>query len=120
MRSCKVSSADRTLAYDYYLDGAVKRKTLADGKLTGDFVYDLAGRLQAIANVTPTPSGEPASYISTTAYNARGQTTSITYGNGVTSTYGYNDARGFVTRIMATNGATTLMDQTYRSADTVL
>ena len=30
-----------------------------------------------------------------------------------TSTYTYNDARGFLTRVLTTKGATTLIDQTY-------
>ena len=52
-------------------------------------------------------------FVASTAYNARGQTTSITYGNGATSTYSYNDQRGFLTRVLSTNGATTLLDQNY-------
>jgi RHS repeat-associated protein len=46
-------------------------------------------------------------------FNARGQTTSIAYGNGVTSSYAYNDQRGWLTRVLSVNGATTLLDQNY-------
>jgi YD repeat-containing protein len=65
----------------------VKRKQLADGTWTGQYSYDLAGRLASIDNANPTSATEPDLFIQSTQYNARGQTTSITYGNGVTSTY---------------------------------
>jgi RHS repeat-associated protein len=67
----------------------------------------------AIDNAAVTSASEPDLFIQSTAYNARGQTTSITYGNGVTSTYSYTAARGFLTRVLSTNGAVTLIDQTY-------
>jgi RHS repeat-associated protein len=101
------------LQYEYWTDGSVKRKLLADGTWTGQYSYDLAGRLNAVANANAASASEPAMFVQSTAYNARGQTTSITYGNGATSTYSYNDQRGFLTRVLSTNGATTLLDQTY-------
>jgi RHS repeat-associated protein len=42
-----------------------------------------------------------------------GQTTAITNGNGVTSSYSYNDQRGWLTRVLAQQGATVLLDQSY-------
>jgi YD repeat-containing protein len=88
----------KSLNYDYWIDGSVKRKIAADGT-RADYSYDLAGRLQSLRNRglldTDTPS--PDYYISSTAYNARGQTTKITYGNGASTDYTYNDARGFLT-----------------------
>jgi RHS repeat-associated protein len=108
-----VAGQSRTLGFDYWLDGSVKRKLLADGTWTGEFAYDLAGRLASIDNANLTSASEPDTFITSAAYNARGQTTSITYGNGATSTYGYNDARGFLTRVLSVSGATTLIDQTY-------
>ena len=53
------------------------------------------------------------SYRGSSAYNARGQTTGIAYGNGVYANYTYNDARGFLTRAYALNGPTTLFDTYY-------
>ena len=67
----------------------------------------------AIANAATPSASEPPSFVASANYNARGQTTSITYGNGATSAYTYNDARGFLTRVLTANGATTLIDQTY-------
>jgi hypothetical protein len=59
----------------------------------------LAGRLNAVANSNIASATEPASFVASTAYNARGQTTAITYGNGMIASYGYNDARGFLTSV---------------------
>ena len=108
-----VNGADYVLATEYWIDGSVKRKLLADTSWTGDYTYDLAGRLASIDNANPSSASESDQFIAATNYNARGQTSSITYGNGVTSTYSYNDARGFLTRVLSTNGAVTLLDQNY-------
>ena len=108
-----VAGQNRLLGFDYWLDGSVKRKLLADGTWTGEYRYDYAGRLATIDNAAVSSASEPDLFIAATQYNARGQTTSITYGNGVTSTYSYSAARGFLTRVMSTNGAVTLIDQTY-------
>ncbi len=108
-----VNGQTKTLAYEYWPNGSIKRKQLADGTWTGQYTYDLAGRLNAVANANTPSASEPAMFVASTAYNAKGQTTSITYGNGVTSTYSYNDARGFLTRVLSTSGATTLLDQNY-------
>jgi RHS repeat-associated protein len=108
-----VNGQTKTLAYEYWPDGSIKRKQLADGTWTGQYSYDLAGRLLSIANANTASATEPAMFVQSMAYNGRGQATSITYGNGVNSTYSYNDARGFLTRVLSTNGATTLLDQNY-------
>ena len=108
-----VNGADRMLAFEYYADGSLKRKQLADGTWTGNNVYDLAGRLITLDNAAVTSASEPDLFIGATQYNARGQVTSITYGNGVTTAFSYNDQRGFLTRVLSTNGATTLIDQNY-------
>jgi RHS repeat-associated protein len=111
-----VNGQTKTLSFDYWPDGSIKRKIAADGT-RADYAYDLAGRLQSARNSGLTDSDNPAPspsfYITNMNYNAKGQTTSITYGNGVSSTYSYNDARGFLTRVLSTNGATTLLDISY-------
>jgi RHS repeat-associated protein len=103
----------KSLNYDYWIDGSVKRKQLADGTWTGQYLYDLAGRLQSVANSNVPSATEPAMFVASTAYNARGQTTKITYGNGASTDYTYNDARGFLTRVLTANGGVTIFDQNY-------
>ncbi|MDE2385444.1 MAG: VCBS repeat-containing protein [Alphaproteobacteria bacterium] len=104
---------DVALASEYWPDGALKRKQLADGTWSGLYTYDLAGRLNAVANANTASATEPASFVSATSYNARGQVTQIAYGNGTATSYSYNDARGFLTRVLTTQGAATLQDLNY-------
>ena len=95
-----INGQTRTLAYEYWQDGSVKRKQLATpalgldpgGTWTGQYLYDLAGRLASIDNANTASATEPAMFIQAAAYNARGQTTSITYGNGITTTFKKGDA----------------------------
>jgi RHS repeat-associated protein len=103
----------KSLNYDYWMDGSVKRKQLADGTWTGQYVYDLAGRLQSVANSNVPSATEPAMFVASTAYNARGQTTKIVYGNGASTDYTYNDARGFLKRVLTVGGGVTIFDQNY-------
>jgi YD repeat-containing protein len=103
----------KTLETEYWQDGSLKRRKLADGVWTGNHSYDLAGRLAAIDNANATSATEPDLYIQSAQYNARGQTTAITYGNGVTSTYTYNPARGWLNQVKAVNGAAPLLEQSY-------
>ena len=65
----------------------------------------MAGRISSVANASAASTTEPAMFVASTAYNARGQTTQVTYGNGVTSTYSYNDQRGILTRVPSVSEA---------------
>ncbi len=107
------NGTNRVLAMEYWPDGSVKRKQLADGTWTGQYSYDLAGRLTSAANANTPSATEPSSFVASTSYNAKGQVTQIAYGNGAATAYTYNDARGFLTRVLTTNGAATLQDLTY-------
>jgi YD repeat-containing protein len=108
-----INGTPRTLNYEYWPDGSIKRKQLADGTWTGQYLYDLAGRLTTIDNANPTSATEPDLFIQQAQYNARGQTTSITYGDGTSTQYTYNDQRGLLKRALNTRSATTLLDQSY-------
>ena len=102
--------ATKTLAYDYWPNGALRRKKLADGTWSGDHSYDPAGRLTGLAN----SAGEtPASLISSIRYNARGQTEKITYGNGVVSDFDYNADRGWLNSVKTAKAGINHLDQTY-------
>ncbi|MEI7932103.1 MAG: toxin TcdB middle/N-terminal domain-containing protein, partial [Alphaproteobacteria bacterium] len=108
-----VNGRDYAQAFEYWPDGTLKRKRLADGTWTGTYAYDAAGRLFSIGNANATSASEPAQYIASTAYNARGQTTAIAYGGGVTTSYSYNDLRGFLSRVLTQKDGQTLLDQSY-------
>jgi RHS repeat-associated protein len=109
----------RTIGTDYWPDGSLKRKQLADGNTilfgTGNYTYDLAGRLTAIDNAatTVTTTAEPNFFIAGIAYNARGQATSITYGNGAVATYAHSATRGWMDSVTAVNAGLTQLQQTY-------
>jgi RHS repeat-associated protein len=100
----------RTIGTDYWPDGSLKRKQLADNTWTGNYTYDLAGRLTAIDNAatpvttTVTTTAEPDFFIAGIAYNARGSATSVTYGNGAVATYAYNPQRGWMTSVSVAHG----------------
>lgn len=100
-------------SFEYWPDGAVKRRQLADGSWTGEYRYDEAGRLYSIGNANPPSGSEPAQYISSILYNARGQTTAITYGAGAATLFTYNDARGFLSRVLSKKDGQTLLDLSY-------
>ena len=101
----------------YWPDGSVKRKTLADGFVTGLYLYDAAGRLVSIGNDAAASSTEPFDFINAIAYNARGQTSSITYGDGTTTAFTYNAARGWLQQVLATRDGVALLDQSYTRND---
>jgi YD repeat-containing protein len=81
-RHVGLAGSDRTLGSDYYANGQLRRKQLADGTWTGDYAYDQAGRLLAIDNGAQPSGSEPDLFIASILYNARGQATSVAYGNG--------------------------------------
>lgn len=108
-----VNGQDYAQSFEYWPDGTLKRKRLADGTWTGTYRYDEAGRLFSIGNANPTSGTEPEQYISSILYNARGQTTAITYGGGVTTSFGYNEARGFLSRVLTQKTGQTLLDLSY-------
>ncbi len=108
-----MAGATRSESYVYWPSGHLRSRQLADGTSTGDFIYDLAGRLASIDNANPASAVEPDNVLQSATYNARGQRLSVTTGNGVATAYTYNNQRGFLNRILTTQGATALLDLTY-------
>jgi YD repeat-containing protein len=102
-----------TLETEYWPDGLVKRRKQANGQWTGEYRYDMAGRLASFDNANAASASEPDLFIQSQSYNARGQTTSITYGDGTSTAFTYNDARDFLSRVLSTKSATAQLDQTY-------
>ncbi len=103
----------KTIGTDYWPDGSLKRKLLADNTWTGNYTYDLAGRLASIDNAAVASASEPDFFISAIAYNARGSATSVTYGNGAVATYAYNHQRGWMESVSAVNLGLTQLQQSY-------
>ena len=83
---------------------------MADGTWSGVYLYNGAGQLASVDNATLASASEPASFISAMAYNAAGQMTAITYGNGAVTSYGYDDKGGWMKLAQTAQSATTLMD----------
>ncbi|PZF75903.1 hypothetical protein DK847_14700, partial [Aestuariivirga litoralis] len=108
-----VEGRDFSQGFEYWPDGTLKRKRLADGSWTGTYLYDPAGRLFSIGNANAPSASEPGQFISSILYNARGQTTAIAYGGGVATSFSYNDARGFLTRVLTQKNGETLLDLNY-------
>jgi RHS repeat-associated protein len=102
-----------TLETQYWPDGSLRKKQLADGTWTGEYRYDLAGRLATFDNANTTSASEPDLYIQSTDYNARGQTTAITYGDGSSTQFTYDDQRGWLSRVLSSKDSTTHLDLTY-------
>ncbi len=56
-----VGTITKTIGTDYWPDGSLKRKLLADNTWTGNYAYDLAGRLASIDNAAVASASEPDS-----------------------------------------------------------
>ena len=102
----------------WWPDGKLKSKLLADGFATGVHLYDAGGRLRQIVNVAPPSAFERRrTSIEAIQYNLRGQTTLIEYGDGTTTTFTYNAARGWLERVKTMRGTEVLLDQSYARND---
>src|SRR5215216_6048767 len=93
-------SHEQSTRYD--AGGRVVERLYPDGESSGEHFYDAAGQLSSLG-----------SYINSIRYNARGQTTAISYGNGTATSFSYDGRRGWVSRIATTSGASLLSDLTY-------
>ena len=107
-RHLDINGVERTLGTEYWPNGAVKKKYLADGSSTGDYIYDNAGALSRIANLSNGSS--PANYITSIIYNPRGQAIDINSGNSTHSFFTYDDKRGWLTRLRTLQGAAEIID----------
>jgi YD repeat-containing protein len=88
-------------------NGAVVLKTYSGGLTVGtgtdQWQYDGAGRLKSIPGM-----------VTNQAYEADGQTASITYANGVATTFSYSPTRRWLLRVLTKNaGGAALIDNAY-------
>jgi RHS repeat-associated protein len=94
------------IGYSYNQIGEIKALTYPSGRVVSQ-VYDAIGRLQQIAsggfNYLTIPAG---------GYNSASLKTSLSYGNGVQATIGYN-ARLQLSSVQYVSGGTTMLGLTY-------
>src|SRR5262249_11707794 len=93
-----------TLGYKYNLDGTTASITYPSGR-TVNKSYDSIGRLTQVG------SGGTA-LLNIASYNTAGQIVSITYGNGVNGTYGFNNQLQ-LSSVAYRNSSSTLLNLAY-------
>jgi RHS repeat-associated protein len=101
----RIDGTDRVVTHNLAPRGEVLWKTYPDGfagSTSSRWTYDANGRLVTIPDL-----------VTATTYNARGQVKTITFQNGVTTTYTYNDARGWLMGLVTARGGTNLQSLTY-------
>ncbi|PDS87301.1 RHS repeat-associated core domain-containing protein [Rhizobium sp. L18] len=76
--------------------------TVAVGETTTPWLYNEADLLSSIPGL-----------IDSTSYEADGQTTAITYTNGVTTSFSYSPTRRWLDQVTTAKGTTVLMDNQY-------
>ncbi len=89
-----------TTAYDP--GGRVVSRTYPNGTSSGIYSYNAAGQLLGLENA-----------VSSVVYTAAGNVSTITYANGVTTTYGYHPTRDWLMTVSTVNGGTTIQAYTY-------
>ncbi|MBI5477869.1 MAG: hypothetical protein HY906_03370, partial [Deltaproteobacteria bacterium] len=83
-----ISGTTYTIGQSYDVAGRPAALTYPDGEAVTT-AYDAGGRVASV--------GGWSTYLSSVAYNGRGQMTSLGLGNNRTTTFGYNDQRGWLT-----------------------
>lgn len=99
--------------YQYDALGRVTAATNADGNISAA-IYHLSGRLNQI-QVRPQAAAAPEVYVQSIDYDARNQRQSITYGNGVTTSYEYEPTTFRLIHLLTTRASDgkKLQDLTY-------
>ncbi|MBS7705573.1 RHS repeat-associated core domain-containing protein [Chelatococcus asaccharovorans] len=109
--SWQVDGTTYALTATLDIGGYVRGKTYPDGDQIGTpgqpWTYDIYGSLKTIPGL-----------VSTIDYNARRQTTAITYANGVSTSFVYNDARGWLNSYTTTKGPSVYLGGHYSRAAT--
>lgn len=89
-----------TTAFD--AGGRITAKTFANGSSSGAYGYNAAGQQISLAGA-----------IAGTTYNAEGAVLTISYANGVTTTYTYSPTRSWLNTVSTVKGATTIQSYAY-------
>lgn len=99
-----ISGTNYTIGYSYNNVGELTQITYPSGRQVGQS-YDAMGRLSGITN-------NSAIALTINNYNAAGQVLGVTYGNGVTGAFTYNDHLRLAS-LSYTSGSSTLLNLTY-------
>jgi RHS repeat-associated protein len=97
-----VDAATHTTTSTYDAGGRLLTRTYPDATTSGTHTYDAAGQLLTVAGS-----------ITGTTYTADGKVLTISYANGVTTTYTYSPTRRWLTNVSALSGATTIQAFAY-------
>jgi RHS repeat-associated protein len=90
----------------------LRTQSFPDGEAVA-FGYDASGAQRTITTTRP-GTVTPQDVVRDIRRNARGETISVTYGNGVVSTHSYNDTTDLrLNRIQTTNGTGLVQDYLY-------
>jgi RHS repeat-associated protein len=112
-RRTAMTDESGTTGWEYDKMGRINKETRTiDGTdYTLAWSYDDLGRLSNISGSSGTGS---TAYLSAVEYSADGQITRLTYGNGVETSYTYDNLSSRLTRITTRSGTTLLLDKSYK------
>ena len=97
-----VDGTTYTATTSYDAGGRVTARTFPDGTSAGPYGYNAAGQQISLAGG-----------ITGTTYDAGGRVLTISYANGVATTYGYSLQREWLNTVSTVKGATVLQSATY-------
>jgi RHS repeat-associated protein len=101
--ACAAPGGETFTTLSSYDAGArVISRTYADGETISGWIYDGAGRLEAITGS-----------ITDLVYDAAGRTTLATYYNGVNTSFTYSQQRGWLDEVRTFKGGSDLLKSTY-------
>ena len=98
------SGGTETATMSYVSDylGRMQSITSPD-KETITYEYDAGGQVKGVKGNNPSYPNRPFVYVQNILYDKYGQRTKIVYGNGVTTTYEYDEARRWLSSIVTTD-----------------
>jgi RHS repeat-associated protein len=109
-RCVNAVSACHSISYGYDAYGRLSTTATWPEEEETTTTYDGNGRPVTLKG---TLNGATTTYVSNATYNARGQVTSLSYGNGTTTNNTYDPARQWLTSAAVTLGSTTIYQASY-------
>ena len=108
-----VGTASYAISYQYNVAGEITQITYPSGRAIQQN-YDPVGELCEVAPPTGAQCGSSSTpYANAYAYNAAGQLTSFSYGNGIAATFGFSPNRSELVSLSYAKGSQTLFSLNY-------